>query len=159
MTNHLSEAEARLALSSIERRRLEVIAEIDVPRWYWWGLAGGWVVLGVLADVGNPWASAVATLAFGAAHASVAHYALSGRHRSRQLSVHRDMVDRRTPALVMACLVGLAAVTTALGFVANADGADHPGTIASVVVAVAVLCGGPTLMAAVRRRAARRVAA
>jgi hypothetical protein len=158
MTNHISDTEARLALSSIEHRRLEVIAEIDVPRWYWWGLAAGWVVLGVVADVGNPWASAAATLCFGAVHSAVAHHVLSGRHRSRQLSVRADLVDRHLPAFVLVLLVGLAGVTTILGFIAHADGAAHPGTMASVVVALGLLCAGPSLMAAVRRRSARTVA-
>ncbi len=46
-------------------------------------------------------------------------------------------------------------MTVALAFAANADGARHPVTIASIVVGVAVICGGPGLMAAVRRRADR----
>lgn len=58
-----------------------------MPRWYWWGLAIGWVALGVLTDLEHPWLTAVATLVFGAVHASVAPRVLSGRHRSQQLSV------------------------------------------------------------------------
>ena len=42
MNNEVTEAEARFALSSIEHRRQQVIAEIDVPPWYWFGVAGGW---------------------------------------------------------------------------------------------------------------------
>jgi hypothetical protein len=49
----------------------------------------------------------------------------------------------------------MATVTVALALLAHADGAGHPATIASVVVAVAVAFGGPSLMAAVRRRAQR----
>jgi len=41
MNNEVTEAEARLALSSIEQRRQQVIAEIDVPPWYWVSVAGG----------------------------------------------------------------------------------------------------------------------
>jgi hypothetical protein len=51
MANDITDAEARLALRSIEERRREVIAEIDMPRWYWWGLALGWIVLGFVADL------------------------------------------------------------------------------------------------------------
>ncbi len=159
MTNDISEAEARLALESIERRRMQIIAEIDIPGWYWWGLALGWVALGVITDLDVAWATLVATLAFGAIHSAVAQHVLSGRHGSRQLSVSRDVVSRHTPLLLLGCLVGLAAVTIGLALLANADGAGHPVTIASVVVAVAILCGGPTLMAAIRRRAVRGAAA
>ena len=53
MTNDVSEA--RAALLDVERRQRRVIDEIDVPPWYWWLLAGGWVVLGVLAGAYAGW--------------------------------------------------------------------------------------------------------
>jgi hypothetical protein len=64
--------EARSALDTIERRRRRVIDEIDMPGWYWWGLSLGWIALGFINDLDNAWVGAVATLIFGAAHASVA---------------------------------------------------------------------------------------
>ncbi len=157
MTNDISDADARLALNAIERQRLQVVEEIDMPGWYWWGLACGWIALGIFADLANPWVTTAAMLVFGATHSAVAQHVLSGRHRSRQLSVHRDMVSKHVPTLLLGCLAGLTLVTIGLGLAANADGAEHPATIAAVVVAVAVLCGGPSLMAVIRRRAARRV--
>jgi hypothetical protein len=93
MPQDISGSEAQLALSSIEHRRRQVIAEIDMPRWYWWGLAAGWIGLGILADLDHPWLTLAATLCFGAAHAMVASHVLSGRHRSAQLSVRADVVD------------------------------------------------------------------
>ena len=155
MTNDITDAEARLALRSIEERRREVIAEIDMPRWYWWGLALGWIGLGFVTDLGHPWVTAAATLAFGAVHSGVASHVLSGRHRSSQLSVRADVAGPSVAVVVIGFLLGLAAVTVALAVLAEADGAGHPVTAASIVVAVAVLFGGPTLMAAVRRRAER----
>jgi hypothetical protein len=155
MPNDMSETEARLALLAVEERRREVVAEIDMPRWYWWGLGIGWVILGVITDFDHPWLSAAATVAFGAAHASVAHRVLSGRHRTQQLSVRADLVNRYVPLLVIGFLIVLAGVTVGLSLLAMADGADHPVTIASVVVGLAVICGGPKLMAAVRRYDAR----
>jgi hypothetical protein len=155
MTNAITDADARSALTNIETRRRQIIAEIDIPRWYWWGVALGWVGLGVITDFGIAWLTFVATLTFGAVHSSVAQHVLSGRHGSRQLSVRSDVVDRRLPLLVFGGLIGLAAVTIVLAVLAHADGAEHPVTMASVVVAVAVLLGGPTLVAAVRRRAER----
>ncbi len=70
MNNEVTEAEARLALGSIEQRRQQVIAEIDVPPWYWVSVAGGWVVLGVLADYGPPWALIAGSVVFGAVHSA-----------------------------------------------------------------------------------------
>ena len=148
MSHDIGEDEARLALDTVEHRRLQVIAEIDVPGWYWWGLAAGWVGLGVIT-----WVTLAATFAFGAVHSVVAQHVLSGRHGSRQLSVRRGVVGRHTPLVLVGLLVGLAAVTVGLALLAEADGAGHPVTIASVVVAVAIVCGGPAVMAAIRRRA------
>jgi drug/metabolite transporter (DMT)-like permease len=105
MPPDISDGEAELALSSIEHRRRQVIAEIDMPPWYWWGLAAGWIGLGILADFDHPWLTLVVTLCFGAAHAWVASHVLSGRHRSRQLSVRADVVDPHIPAFVIGFLL------------------------------------------------------
>lgn len=82
MNNEVTEAEARFALSSIEHRRQQVIAEIDVPPWYWFGVAGGWIVLGVLAEYGPAWATVAGTIVFGALHSAVAReFSLAGMLR------------------------------------------------------------------------------
>jgi carbon starvation protein CstA len=157
MNNEVTEAEARLALSSIEQRRQQVIAEIDVPPWYWISVAGGWVVLGVLADYGPAWATLAGTVVFGAVHSAVAPRVLSGRHASPHLSVHSDLVSRRVPVLVIGFLVLMTIVTAAFALIANADRARHPALLASVVVAALVLIGGPRLMDTVRGRAEKRL--
>jgi hypothetical protein len=135
-----------------------VIAEIDMPRWYWLGLAAGWIGLGLIADLGPGWLMIAATLTFGAAHAAVAQNVLSGRRRSGSLSVRADLAGTPVSALVIAFLVGLVALTIAAALLIDADGASHPATIAGVMAAIAVASGGPELMAAVRRRALRNVA-
>ncbi len=159
MEHEVTETEARLALSAIDRRRQQVIAEIDVPRWYWIGLAAGWVVLGVLAQYGPAWATVAGTVVFGAVHAAIAPRILSGRHGSPQVSVHGDLVSRRVPVIVIGFLVVMTIATVALALIANADGARHAALLASVVVAALVLAGGPSVMAMVRRRAERSFAA
>ena len=156
MSRQISTSEARLALDSIGRRRQQVIAEIDVPWWYWVSMAVGWVVLGVLAAYGPAWATIAGTLAFGAVHAAVAPWVLSGRHGSTSLSVRSDLVSHGIPAVVFGFLIIMTIATVALALVADADGARHPGLLASVVVAGLVLAGGPSLMGWVRRRAAQR---
>jgi hypothetical protein len=147
--------EARSALDTIELGRLRVIDEIDVPAWYWSGVALSWIGLGFLADLGHAWLTSVATVIFGAVHAAVAPRVISGRHGSRRLSVSASVAGRQTPKLVIGGLVILAAVTVAGALVVRADGAGHPVTIASCFVAVIIVLGGPQLLATVRRRAAR----
>ncbi|MDX6276118.1 MAG: hypothetical protein QOJ72_246 [Nocardioidaceae bacterium] len=158
MTEDISEADARLALRSIEDQRQQVIAQIDLPRWYWLGLAGGWVLLGMANDTGNPWITTAATLIFGAVHAAAASHVFSGRHKSAQLSVHAAVVGRRLPRMLFAWLIGLTLVTIGIAFAVNADGADHASTISAVFAATVILCGGPRLMASFRDRIAKDAA-
>jgi hypothetical protein len=155
MSTPITEAEARFALSSIERRRQQVLAEIDVPFWYWVVLAAGWAVLGVLADYGPAWATIGATFLFGAAHATFAPRVVTGRRGSAQLSIDRDLVSHRIPLVVIGFLIVMTVATVGLALLFDADGARHPAALAGGVVAVIVLAGGPALMAWMRRRAER----
>jgi hypothetical protein len=155
MHRHVTPHEAHAALDTIERGRLAVIDEIDLPRWYWSGVALGWIALGFLADLGHGWITAAATFGFGTVHAAVARRVLSGRHRTPQLSVRADVAGRQAPRLVIGGLILLTALTVAGALAAKADGADHPVTIASILVAVMIVLGGPHLFAVLRRKAAR----
>jgi 4-hydroxybenzoate polyprenyltransferase len=147
--------EARVALDAVERSRLRVIDEIGLPRWYWWGLALGWIALGVITDLKIAWATAAVTIAFGAVHASVAARAASGRHRTQRLSVRAEVVGRDTARIVVGMVAALGCLTVGLAWAASADGARHPVTIASLFIATIILLGRPQLIAGVRRRAAR----
>jgi hypothetical protein len=155
MSEHISSVEAGRALDEIASRRRQIVAEIDVPAWYWWFLALGWVALGLVAVFATAWVSVAATVAFGALHSSFATRVIDGRHRSRKLSVRADVVSRHVRPLVIGFLVVMVAGTVAIALLADALGAPQPALIASVIIAVAVLVGGPQLMAVVRRRAER----
>jgi hypothetical protein len=159
MTNYPSDAEARLAMHGVEQARKRVIDQIGMPWWYWWGLAACWIGLGVAADVANPWVTLAATFTFGAVHSYVSSRLLAGRRRTSDVKVRADVAGRRAPAIIFGFLVGLGAVTVAAALLAYADGAGHPATMASVLVAVAILLGGPRLMAAIRTNAISRAAA
>jgi hypothetical protein len=156
MESQLTPQEARAALDTVDRERLRVIEEIDLPRWYWWGLALGWIALGYITDLKHPWVTAAATLVFGAVHAAVAPRVASGRHKTSRLSVRAELAGRQTARLVIGCVAALAVVTIAGALAASADGARHPVTIASIFVAVTIVLGGPRLLAAIRRRAAEK---
>jgi hypothetical protein len=153
MAHDIDPRDAQLALGSIEHRRQQVLAEIDMPTWYWWGLALGWIGLGAVSDLGWAWATVLATIAFGAGHSAVAQYVVTGRHGSNRLSIRADLVTRRLPMIVFFCLLGLVAIEIVVAVLVYADGARHPATIASCFVAVMVLLGGPLLMANIRERA------
>lgn len=158
MEHPITPDEALSALDTVDRGRRHVIDEIDLPRWYWFGLALGWIALGVITDLQHPWLTAAATLVFGAVHSSVAPRVVDGRHRSHRVSVRRELSGRQTAHLVLGGVVALGFLTVAGSLALHADGARHPVTITSVFVAVIIVLGGPRLLAAVRRRVARRVA-
>jgi hypothetical protein len=159
METRLTPQEARDALDTLDRDRLRVIDEIDLPHWYWAGLALGWIALGYVTDLKHTWITAAATLIFGAVHATVAPRVASGRHRTQRLSVSAELAGRYTFRLVIGGLIALACLTIAGSLAASADGARHPVTIASMFVAVMIMFGGPMLLASVRRRRAARTAA
>ncbi|HKE78661.1 MAG TPA: hypothetical protein VKB54_05105 [Solirubrobacteraceae bacterium] len=153
MERNVTPLEARAALDTVERGRLRIIEEIDLPAWYWWGLALGWIALGFITDLQHAWLTAGATLLFGAVHASVAPRVIDGRRRSRHLRVSADVAGHHIARLVLGGIIALAVVTIAVSLAVNADGAGHPVTIASCFVAVIIVLGGPQLLATVRRRA------
>jgi len=150
----ITQEEAQAALKTADRGRRRVIEQVDLPTWYWWSLAVGWIALGVIADLKNEWATGAATLAFGAVHSAVAPRVIDGRHGSDRLRVGRNVVGWRVSKLVWGSLVALAGVTVGAAFALNADGARHPATIASVFVAVILVLGGPRLLATARQRLA-----
>lgn len=154
MEPQITPEQARAALDTVDHGKRRVIEEIDLPRWYWWGLALGWIGLGVITDLKHPWLTAAATFAFGAVHASIAPRVTSGRHRTHNLSVSAELAGRQTARLVGGGLIVLACLTIAGALAAGADGARHPVTIASIGVALIIVLGGPQLLAWVRRRAA-----
>jgi hypothetical protein len=153
--SRITPQEAQASLETVDRSRRRVIDEVDLPRWYWWGLAVGWIGLGVVTDLKHPWITTLATLIFGAVHATVAPRVANGRHRSQRLSVRQEVAGPRTAAVVIGAVVGLGCLTVAGALATEADGARHPVTITSVFVAVLIVLGGPRLLASVRRRAAR----
>ncbi len=152
MNHTITHEEAEGALATVDLRRRRVAEEIGLPGWYWWGLALGWIAVGVASDSGVLWLSITATVIFGAVHANVVPRVASGRHRTRQLSVSAELAGRWTAVYVVLAVVALGLLTVAAGFALNADGTRDPSIVASIFVAILILLGGPRLLAARRRR-------
>src|SRR5262245_41814016 len=155
MMNYPTDAEARLALHGVEQARQRVIDQIGMPWWYWWGLAACWIGLGLASDLAGAWVTLAATVTFGAVHSYVASRLMGGRQKTGELKVRADVAGRRAPVLVIGFLILLGLVTVGAALLAYEDGAGHPATMASVLVAVAILLGGPRVMAAIRSDAER----
>ena len=58
----LDAAQARGALDAIDQAHRAVQAEVGMARWYWWLLAAGWIVLGIVGDLAAPWVAALVTV-------------------------------------------------------------------------------------------------
>ncbi len=148
---HISAQQAQDSLAAAQQARQRVANAVGLPRLYWWGMAAGWIILGAIGETRSAWAIAVSTAAFGAIHAYLASRLLRGRNRTRGVQLSESVVDRRIPAVVVGVLVVLVAVTVGIAFLLDADGAAHPGLLASVFIATVVGLGGPEILSAALR--------
>ncbi|OIJ63743.1 hypothetical protein WN71_033425 [Streptomyces mangrovisoli] len=144
--DNIAPEQARSALDAADRARRQVAEEVGLPRGYWWGMAAGWVVLGVLGAETPSWLAGMATAAFGAGHSVVASRLLSGRRRTDQVQVSAAVAGRRIPLVVVGMLLALVALTVLAALALDADGAGHAGIWASVLVAAIVGFGGPEIL-------------
>ncbi|MEP9385094.1 hypothetical protein [Nocardioides sp. KR10-350] len=151
MAERIAPDEAREALAAVTGARERMAAEVGLPRLYWWGMAAGWLVLGVAGDVAPEWLAAVATLLFGAGHSTVASRLLDGRQRTGDVRVSAAVAGRRTPLVVIGMLLALVALTVAAALALDADGTGHPAIWAAAIIAVLVGFGGPEILRVLRR--------
>ncbi|MEC3917681.1 hypothetical protein [Nocardia sp. CDC160] len=142
--------QARAALEAARRAQRQVADEVGLPRWYWWGMACGWVVLGVIGDFGPAWLTAAATLIFGAGHSTIASRLLDGRRRTDQVQVSAAVAGRRTPLVVIGMLLGLVALTVVAAVALDADGVAHPRTWSAILIAAVIGFGGPEILRVLR---------
>ncbi|MEE4598761.1 hypothetical protein V2J94_44245 [Streptomyces sp. DSM 41524] len=143
--------QARTALDAADRARRQVAEEVGLPRGYWWAMAAGWILLGVLGNVLPPWPAGVATVGFGVGHGVLASRLLDGRRRTDRLQVSAAVAGRRIPLVVVGMLLGLIGVTVLVALALDADGAGHAGIWAAVLTAAVVGFGGPEMLRVLRR--------
>lgn len=143
--------QARTALDVADRARRQVAEEVGLPRIYWWAMAAGWLVLGVLGSVLPAWLAGAATAGFGIGHGVLASRLLDGRRRTDRLRVSAAVAGRRTPLVVVGMLFVLVGVTLVAALALDASGADHAGIWAAGVVAVLIGFGGPDILRVLRR--------
>lgn len=149
--NDIDPGQARDALSAADRAEQQTLANVGLPRVYWWCMAAGWLALGAIGQFGPAWLVIVATLVFGAGHSTIAQRYIDGRRGSTQLQLNRSAVSRKVPAIVVGILLGLVALTVAAALALRADGVGHPALWAGAIVAVIVGFGGPEIFATLRR--------
>ncbi|MGC5342393.1 hypothetical protein ACPXCE_08310 [Streptomyces sp. DT24] len=149
--NDITPEQAGNALDSVDRVRRQVAEEVGLPRGYWWAMAAGWLLLGGLGGLASPWLAGIATSSFGVGHAVLASRLLGGRRRTDQLQISMAVAGRRVPLVVVGMLLGLVAVTVLAALALDADGADHAGLWATLLVAAVIGFGGPEILRVLRR--------
>jgi len=149
--DEIAPEQARSALEAADRARRQVADEVGLPRGYWWAMAAGWLVFGVVGRQAPVWLAVVVTVAFGAGHAVLASRLLDGRRRTGRLQVSTAVAGRRTPAVVVGMLVALVGATVAAALLLDADGAGHPGLWATGLAAAVIGFGGPEILRVLRR--------
>lgn len=151
MTERVAPDEARAALEAVADARRRVADEVGLPRAYWWGMAAGWLGLGLLGEFAPTWVASAATFLFGAGHSAIASRLLDGRRRTSRMKVSADVASRRVPAIVIGMLLALVALTIGLALLLDADGADHPQIWTSGMVALVIGFGGAEILSSLRR--------
>lgn len=149
--NDITPEQAGTALDAIDRARRQVAEEVGLPRGYWWAMAAGWLLLSGLGALTSPWLAAIATVGFGVGHAVLASRLLGGRRRTDQLQVSMAVAGRRVPLVVVGMLLGLIAATILAALALDADGTDHAGVWAALLVAAVIGFGGPEILRVLRR--------
>ncbi|WP_020106904.1 hypothetical protein [Nocardia sp. 348MFTsu5.1] len=143
--------EARGALESADRARRQMSDEVGLPATYWWGLAAGWLLLGVVVEFCPWWISMAATILFGIGHSVVASRLLSGRRRTSGVQVSREVTGAKNAMLVVGILLMLVALTIAFALILDAQDVGMPALWSALIVAVLTGIGGPEILAAVRK--------
>ncbi|GAA3356403.1 hypothetical protein GCM10017744_022850 [Streptomyces antimycoticus] len=148
---NIAPEQASAALGAIDRAQRQVAEEVGLPRGYWWAMAGGWLLLGVLGNVLPQWLAGIATVAFGIGHGWLASRLLDGRRRTDQLRVSAAVAGHRIPLVVVGMLLGLIGATVLVALALDADGAAHAGIWAAALIAAVVGFGGPEILRVLRR--------
>jgi hypothetical protein len=143
--------EARRELEAADRAHRQVSEEVGLPVQYWWGLAAGWLMLGVLATFTPWWLAAVGTILFGAGHAVLASQFLSGRRRTSRIQVSHEVTGVKNAIMVVGILLILVALTISFALVLDAQDVGMPALWSALVVAVITGVGGPEILKTVRR--------
>lgn len=147
--------QAHDALDVVASARRRVQDDLGLPRAYWWVMGLGWIGLGVITFYAAPWITTLATICFGAVHASAASRWFDGRHRTGRVSVARSVGGGRVAWTIVGVLIGAIAVTILLALGLDADGSQHAVIWSSVVVGAGLAVGGPTFLEAALKRTLR----
>ncbi len=142
-------AEAAQALGEIERQQRGVIERALVPGWYWWVVAAGMVVVGVVADTRQATVILITAILYGLGVAGLTFAMIAGvPARAR---VRSDLLGPKGAFAIVLFVWVVVGVTLGIAFALQAAGSGHPAAIATLVGAAMTALGGQWLMQRLRR--------
>jgi hypothetical protein len=150
MAGSLHRDDAGRSIEEIRRREEQVIAKVAIPFWYWWVVATGTLVLGVVVDGRRPVVIGVTAVLFATATAALTLWVILGAGSGAQVS--RDLLGRGGPTSIVAFVGIVVLAGLAVAFSVQARGASHPAVAGTAVTAACLLVGGPMLMRLLHRQ-------
>jgi len=154
MTQSVSPDDARRSIEEVRRREQRIIRAVAIPLWYWWVVAAGTLVLGVVVDGHRPAATVVTAVLFAVGTAALTVWVILGAGSGAQ--VIKDLLGLGGPASIVLFVWIVVIVSLAVAFSLQARGAPHPATDGTGVTAVCLVVGGPILMRLLNRQMLRR---
>ena len=142
------DSEAAAALAEIDLSQERVIDSVLVPRWYWWLVGLGMVAVGASADTARTTLIVVVAVAYALTVAAASVWFIGGR---RQARVHPELLGQPGALAIVAFVWLVVGGSLGLAFGLRSLGFGYPATAATVVGGLAVIVGGPALMAVLRR--------
>lgn len=136
-------------LASVRRAQERAIRGMLVPPWFWWAIGAGMVVVGAVADAGDPTNVTIAAILFAIAVVPLALTMILGPARGARVRSER-LGDKGALTIVGFVLLAVAgSLGTAFGL--RALGFAFPATAGTLVGAAILVLGGPRLMARLER--------
>lgn len=149
--------DAARQLAEIEARQGRALRQVLVPRWYWWAVGIGMVLLGLVVDTQPSPLIVAAALVFAVAVAAASVWAILGGMTGAR--ARGELLGPEGAAGIV--LLDLVTVGGSIGvaFAGRALGLPYPATIGTAFGAAVLVGAGPLLMARLERvmraRAAR----
>jgi len=156
MSEGMQRDEASAGLAEIRATQDRLIRRVAVPGWYWAGVALLTVALGLVVDVGQAVAVAVAAVLFAVVVAGATGWVILGGGR---VQVGRDLLGEAGAIRIVGFVAIVVVVSLAIGFALQALGWRYPATLATLVAAIGIAAGGPLLMRSLQASMRRRSAA
>jgi hypothetical protein len=136
--------EASAALAQIRDHQEQVIRAALIPRWYWWAIGVGMIVIGAAADTRRPVVLGVVIPIAALAMAALTAAMIIGAGRGARIKSDQ-LLGERGALLIVAFIFLIDGLTLGLAFGLLALGTPAPATIDTAAGALLLVVPGPAV--------------